>query len=84
MTTSMILNIIIVILAIVGGFILALFILSGPTESGELVIDTTDEAKDRWLIKLNEPTEKTARRGVVVLRVVNRPIVEDDRWPNER
>lgn len=69
---------------IVAGLILGLIFFQRPKITGELVIDTRDETTDRWLIRLYEPTERTAGRGVVVLRIVNRPITEEDKWPEEK
>lgn len=55
--------------------------LSKPT--GELVIDTSDPEKDRWLIVLKEPTELAAKRHIVKLKVTHRKITEEDKWPFE-
>lgn len=54
---------------------------SKPT--GELVIDTSDPEKDRWLIVLKEPTELAAKRHTVKLKVTHRKITEEDKWPFE-
>lgn len=80
----MIINIIICVLCVTAGYILGLIFLSRDNTCGELVVDTSNEATDKWLIKLNEPTSKTAGRGYVVLKVVHRELVEEDGWPNER
>lgn len=77
---------IVYILIAVAGFILGHFVLPpGDKPSGELVIDTSNPNKDRWLFKLNEPTEKAAGRSMITLKISHRRITEGDpKWPNER
>lgn len=52
--------------------------------NGELVIDTSDPEKDKWLIRLSEPTERAAKRHIVILKVSHRTIEEEDKWPYEK
>lgn len=52
--------------------------------SGELIIDTSDPEKDKWLIRLYEPTPIAARRHIVKLKVLHRQITEEDKWPYEK
>lgn len=79
-------DILIAICLVLAGFILGHIVfpkIEKPT--GELVIDTSDPEKDRWLIKLNEPTEKAMMRHVAILEVVHRRITEGDAiWPDEK
>ena len=81
-----IVRIIMYILIVTAGFLLGHFVLPPSDDPcGELVIDTSDPEKDRWLIKLEEPTEVAARKHIVTLRVVHRRITEGDpAWPSER
>ena len=86
MTTEyFIIKAIIYILILTAGFTLGHLIIPPHGDpSGELVIDTSDPKKDRWLIKLDEPTEEAARRHIVILKVSHRRITEGDAiWPNE-
>lgn len=72
-------NIIWFILCLIGSFILGLTVdsvWSKPT--GELVIDTSDPEKDKWLIRLKEPTHYAARRHIVKLLVIHGKIQEDE------
>lgn len=46
--------------------------------SGELVIDTSDPEKDKWLFRLNEPSKHTSRRHIVKLKVTHGQIEEDE------
>ena len=87
MTEYYIIKVILYILIATAGFILGHFILPpGDKSSGELVIDTSNPNKDRWLFKLNEPTEKTARKNMITLKVSHRRITEgeDAICPNEK
>lgn len=86
-----IIEIIVLIVVFTAGFILGHYILGIPAPSGELIVDTSDKLKDRFLIELKEPTPKMAKRHIAVLKVTHKSIDEtinsnrkgDPKWPNE-
>lgn len=79
--SSVAIFILIVVLAFIAGFTLRDNI---TPFTGELVIDTSDPEKDKWLIRLGEPTEWAAKRHIVKLKVVHRKIEEEEKWPEEK
>ncbi len=46
--------------------------------SGELVVDTSDPETDKWFLKLYEPPEYAAKKHIVKMEVVHRPLKEDE------
>lgn len=50
---------------------------------GELVVDTSNDATDRWLFNLSTPIMDVYRKRTISLNVVHRKITEEDKWPKE-
>ena len=76
---------ILIIVSVVAGFILGHYVFPDGKPTGQLIVDTSDPEKDRWFLKLDEPTDKAAKKHRVILQVFNKPIHEGDpKWPNER
>lgn len=50
---------------------------------GELVVDSSDDAKDRWLFNLTTPVMDVYQKKTITLRVIHRKITEEDKWPKE-
>lgn len=70
-----VLSVLLVVIAfIIGCYIGKMF--EGP--SGELIIDTSDPEKDKWLIKLEEPPEYAAKKHIVKLKVIHGQIKEGE------
>lgn len=53
------------------------------TPDGELVVDSSDDAKDRWLFNLTTPVMDVYQKKTITLRVIHRKITEEDKWPKE-
>ena len=50
---------------------------------GELVVDSSDDAKDRWLFTLETPVYDVYKKKKITLDVVHRKITEEYKWPKE-
>lgn len=50
---------------------------------GELVVDSSDDAKDRWLFNLTTPLMDVYKKKTITLEVSHRKITEEDKWPKE-
>lgn len=55
----------------------------GKKPDGELVVDSSDDAKDRWLFNLTTPVMDVYQKKTITLRVIHRKITEEDKWPKE-
>ena len=75
MPDSRILMILLVIACVIIGWLIGDKILG---ISGELIIDTSDPEKDKWLFRLSEPSKYTSRRHIVKLKVTHGQIKEDE------
>ena len=77
-------DVIVIVLSIALGWVIGNMIVEFLFPlNGEIVIDTSDPEKDKWLIILEEPTPIAARRHRVKLKVVHRQLKEGDEWPYE-
>lgn len=75
MPDSRILIVLLVIACVIIGWLVGDKILG---ISGELIIDTSDPEKDKWLFRLNEPPKYVSRRHIVKLKVTHGQIEEDE------
>ena len=80
MSDSRILIILLVMACVIIGWLVADKLLG---VSGELIIDTSDPEKDKWLFRLREPPKHTSRRHTVKLLVLHRKIQEEEQWQDE-